>query len=138
MGGLISLYAVSEYPNVFGGAAGLSMHWPVGVNRDNIFDHAETWRPEIVAAYTAYFNTHKLDPSTHPLWFDHGTLNLDSLYEPYQQAMAPVFSGLGYVDGETMALRVYEGTDHNETAWRARLRDPLTFLLRARSTSAQH
>jgi len=30
MGGLISLYAVCEYPNVFGGAACLSTHWPIG------------------------------------------------------------------------------------------------------------
>ena len=28
MGGLISAYAISEYPNVFGGAACLSTHWP--------------------------------------------------------------------------------------------------------------
>ena len=28
MGGLISMYAVCEYPNVFGGAACLSTHWP--------------------------------------------------------------------------------------------------------------
>ena len=28
MGGLISAYAISEYPNIFGGAACLSTHWP--------------------------------------------------------------------------------------------------------------
>jgi enterochelin esterase-like enzyme len=28
MGGLISMYAICEYPNVFGGAACLSTHWP--------------------------------------------------------------------------------------------------------------
>jgi predicted alpha/beta superfamily hydrolase len=30
MGGLIALYGVLEYPHVFGGAACLSTHWPVG------------------------------------------------------------------------------------------------------------
>ena len=28
MGGLISMYAVCEYPNIFGGAACISTHWP--------------------------------------------------------------------------------------------------------------
>ena len=30
MGGLISAYAVTEYPNVFGGAGCVSTHWPAG------------------------------------------------------------------------------------------------------------
>ena len=29
MGGLISLYAICEYPDIFGGAACLSTHWPI-------------------------------------------------------------------------------------------------------------
>lgn len=132
MGGLISLYAVTERPDIFGGAAGLSMHWPVGVQRDNIFGNAATWRPAIVAAYARYLGNRQLDPGVHRLWFDHGSVNLDSFYGPYQDAMAPVLRDLGYLEGETMALRVYEGTDHNETAWRARLRDPLLFLLARR------
>ena len=28
MGGLISMYAICEYPRVFGGAACMSTHWP--------------------------------------------------------------------------------------------------------------
>ena len=34
MGGLISVYALCEYPQVFGGAAGLSTHW-VGIHEAN-------------------------------------------------------------------------------------------------------
>ncbi len=30
MGGLISLYALIEYPDLFGGAGCLSTHWPAG------------------------------------------------------------------------------------------------------------
>ena len=30
MGGMISAYAISEYPEIFGGAACLSTHWPLG------------------------------------------------------------------------------------------------------------
>src|SRR5262249_9126728 len=43
MGALISFYAMTEAPNVFGGAGCLSMHWPVGVDFDRIFTHADDW-----------------------------------------------------------------------------------------------
>jgi len=32
------------------------------------------------------------------------------------------------VGGRDFVVRRYEGADHNEAAWRARLDDPLTFL----------
>ncbi|MEQ1708320.1 MAG: alpha/beta hydrolase-fold protein [Terricaulis sp.] len=137
MGALISVYGMAEYPNVFGGAAGLSMHWPVGVSERNIVDNQDAWRPAVVAAFTDYFHAKRLEPATHLLWVDHGAGFLDHLYVPYQAAMLPVLHDLGYVDGETLEARVYPGANHNETAWRARLREPLTFLLRPRQRPIQ-
>lgn len=136
MGALISVYGMSEYPNVFGGAAGLSMHWPVGVSDTNFIQREAEWRPAITAAYQAYFEAKRLDPATHLMWVDHGTGFLDQYYVPYQAAMLPVLHGLGYVDGDTLEARIYPGANHNETAWRARLREPLTFLLRPRTPPA--
>lgn len=130
MGALISVYGMVEYPEVFGGAAGLSMHWPIGVSDHNIVERQEMWRPAIIAAFANYFTTSRLTPAHHRLWVDHGTGFLDHLYVPYQEAITPVLSDLGYVQGETMEVRVYAGANHNETAWRARLQDPLTFLLK--------
>ncbi len=41
MGGLISLYALCEYPHVFGGAACISTHWPLRLeNNSPAFTHA--------------------------------------------------------------------------------------------------
>jgi predicted alpha/beta superfamily hydrolase len=129
MGALISLYAMAERPDVFGGAGCLSMHWPVGVDSTRVFDNARTWRPAIVAAFTRYFRAARLEPSSHRLWVDHGTGFLDEHYVRYQAAMLPVLRRLGYVEHETLEARVYPGANHNETAWRARLREPLRFLL---------
>jgi enterochelin esterase-like enzyme len=133
MGALISVYGMSERPEVFGGAAGLSMHWPVGVQEQNFIQRQDIWRPAIVAAVQRYFEARHISPATHRMWVDHGTGFLDEYYVPYQHAMLPVLHDLGYVDGASLEARVYPGANHNETAWRARLREPLTFLLRRRT-----
>jgi enterochelin esterase-like enzyme len=132
MGALISVYGMTEYPNVFGGAAALSMHWPLGVSDRNIVDRQEIWRPAVIDAFRSYLDAKRLDPATHLLWVDHGTGFLDHLYVPYQQAILPALRDVGYVDGVTLEARVYPGANHNETAWRARLREPFAFLLRRR------
>ena len=61
-------------------------------------------------------------------WFDHGTLGLDSAYAPTHGAVRAWLLGQGLVEGRDFVVRRYEGATHNETSWRARLEDPLTFL----------
>ncbi|MEG3183687.1 alpha/beta hydrolase-fold protein [Novilysobacter erysipheiresistens] len=112
MGGLISLYAAAEYPEVFGGVGTLSTHWPVG---DGI---VIDWLAE-----------HLPDPATHRLYFDHGTTTLDAGYAPYQQRMDERVRAVGYVEGDNWSTRVFEGAGHNEAAWRERIEIPLKFLL---------
>lgn len=133
MGAIISIYAMAERPDVFSGAAGLSMHWPVGVERENFIDREAEWRPAIADAWRRYFEAKALEPASHRMWVDHGTGFLDHYYTPYQETMLPVLRRLGYVEGQTLEARVYPGADHNEQAWRARLREPITFLLGQRT-----
>lgn len=129
MGGLISLYALAERPDVFGAAACLSMHWPIAITRERILDQAEIWTPTVVEAFTRYLTDEAgLEPERQRLWIDRGDVNLDALYPPYQDALTPVFSGLGFAD-EDLEIRAYPGADHNEAAWRARLDEPFRFLL---------
>ena len=112
MGGLISIYAAAEYPDVFGRVGAVSTHWPVGGG--------------LVIDWLA---DHLPDPATHRLWFDHGTATLDAQYAPYQQRMDRVLREAGYVEGDNWVTRVYEGAEHNEAAWRARMDEVLVFLL---------
>ncbi len=138
MGALISIYAMAEHPEVFGATAGLSVHWPVTVNDRILADDQGAWRPAIIQAFGDYLRAKPLSPASHRLWLDRGTGFLDHFYAPYQVALTQVFYGLGYVEGLTIETRIYDGADHNETAWRARLRDPLTFLLgRGRHANAE-
>jgi predicted alpha/beta superfamily hydrolase len=113
MGGLISVYALAEYPDVFGGAGGISTHWLIG--EGIVIDYLEKHLP---------------DPPGHLVYFDFGTATLDQYYEPYQRRMDAVMRRSGYREGQDWITRKYEGAEHNETAWRARVDVPLTFFLR--------
>ncbi|HSN76374.1 MAG TPA: alpha/beta hydrolase-fold protein [Anaerolineae bacterium] len=113
MGGLISLYALEQYPHVFGGAGCLSTHWPAG--GDPLVDWMGQQLPK---------------PGRHKLYFDYGTATLDALYEPYQRRMDGHLAATGYTrDVDWMTLK-FDGAEHNEAAWRARVDLPLRFLLK--------
>lgn len=112
MGGLISAYALTEYPQVFGRAACVSTHWLAG---DGVA--------------IDYFGKHLPDPATHRFYFDHGTATLDATYAPYQQRMDQAMRQAGYRNGVNWVSREFPGADHSEKSWRQRVEVPLRFLL---------
>lgn len=112
MGGLISAYALTEYPQVFGRAACVSTHWPAGGG-----------------AAIDYFGKHLPDPAMHRFYFDHGTATLDAAYAPYQQRMDQAMRRAGYRNGVNWISREFPGADHSEKSWRKRVEVPLRFLL---------
>lgn len=113
MGGLISLYAISQYPQVFGGAGCVSTHWSAG--REELVDEMARHLP---------------DPSDHKLYFDFGTETLDSEYEPYQRRMDQHLRRAGYRKNENWVTLKFEGAEHSERSWRERVHIPLEFLLK--------
>jgi len=112
MGGLISAYALAEHPDVFGGAACLSTHWPAG---DGV---VIDWLAE-----------HLPSPARHRLYFDYGTATLDALYPPLQARMDAALRAAGWREGGDWVTRRFEGAEHTEAAWAARADVPLAFLL---------
>ena len=122
MGGLISIYALNEYPEVFGGAAGLSTHW-IGIHQPN--SHIP------LSAYI-YLRDKLASPQSHKIYQDHGTIELDALYAPYQNFINQIIRDKGYVESgakPNFLTRVFDGTGHNEKAWTERLAIPILFLL---------
>ena len=113
MGGLISAYAVLEYPQVFGGAGCVSTHWPIAGG--------------IVEGYLA---EHLPAPDINRFYFDYGTEAIDAMYEPYQQRIDALMRTRGYRPGVDLLSHRYLGATHNESAWRDRIEVPLMFLLR--------
>jgi predicted alpha/beta superfamily hydrolase len=114
MGGLISLYAICEYPEVFGGAACLSTAWTVagGVTAREL----EKALP---------------DPKTHRVYFDYGTETRDGTYEPLQQQVDAQMKAAGYTEGTNWITKSFPGEPHSERAWRKRADIPLQFLFGA-------
>ncbi|MEZ4826806.1 MAG: alpha/beta hydrolase-fold protein [Bacteroidia bacterium] len=119
MGGLISMYAICEYPDIFGGAACLSTHWP------GIFVAENNPVPQ---AFADYMRAHLPDPATHKIYFDYGTETLDAMYEPFQLRIDTVMQHHGYDTLNWQTLK-FRGEDHSENAWRKRFELPVTFLL---------
>jgi predicted alpha/beta superfamily hydrolase len=113
MGGLISAYALAEYPQVFVGAACVSTHWPAGDG-----------------AVVDYLARHLPAPAAHRLYFDFGTETLDAKYEPFQLRMDAGLRQSGYTEGQNWMTRKFPGAEHSEKSWRQRVDQPLEFLLR--------
>jgi predicted alpha/beta superfamily hydrolase len=120
MGGLISMYAICEYPDVFGGAACLSTHWP------GIFTVQNN---PIPAAFMNYLRNHLPSPDTHKIYFDYGDATLDALYPPLQKMADEVMKEKGFTSKNWMT-KYFPGEEHSENAWRNRLDIPLLFLLK--------
>ena len=118
MGGLISWYATTKYPETFGGAACLSTHWPGVFNNDN---------NPVPTSFIEYLSENAPSADTHKLYFDHGTTTLDSLYPIHQKRVDRLLTLSGY-DTINYLSQVFEGENHTEIAWSKRLYLPLTFF----------
>lgn len=123
MGGLISLYALCEYPQVFGGAACLSSHLSMQ-KLPVVGDDHEPW----AAALRSYVHEHLPQPGTCRLYMDHGTSGYDGDYGMYQERIDEIIKSKGWGDDCYMSLS-FNGHDHNETFWASRLHTPLEFLM---------
>lgn len=120
MGGLISMYAICEYPEVFGGAACISTHWPGTFSSEN---------NPIPDAFLNYMNSHLPDPKTHQFYFDYGNKTLDALYPELQKKVDLLMKNKGFTPS-TWTTQFFEGKDHSEKSWTERLHIPFEFLLK--------
>ena len=120
MGGLISLYALCEYPTIFGGAACLSTHWPGLLSIEN---------NPVPAVFFSYLKNHLPSAKQHRIYFDHGTETLDSMYASLQLQVDAIMKQKKYRPSNWIS-RSWPGQDHSEKSWRSRLDVPLAFLLK--------
>ena len=112
MGALLALYAVGEYPDVFGGAGCLSTQ----------FQFAD-------GVMLGYLEKYLPAPETHRIYFDYGTRGLDRQIGKYQKKADAIMAKKKYTTGENWTTRKFAGADHSEKSWRKRIDQPLLFLL---------
>lgn len=128
MGGLISLYALCEHPQVFGAAAALSAHW---VGKPTAWGLEAARDTALPLALLDQFGATLPAAGAHRVHIDRGSDALDSLYAPWLERAGALLRQRGYGPGEAR-VQVFEGTGHSERDWAARLGDVLAFVMRDR------
>jgi enterochelin esterase-like enzyme len=118
MGGLVSVYALLEHPNVFGAAAAMSPHWITMMQDNEVFP----------AAGLAYLREKLPTPGALRLYMDRGTTELDAQYPRAQARVDALLAERGFT-APAVVSRVFDGAGHNERDWAARIESPLLFLL---------
>ena len=113
LGGLISLYGICEYPQIFGGAGCLSTHWPIAHQ-----------------PFSAYLKARLPKPGQHKIYLDYGNEANSPGYRASQKRVDQILKSQGYEHGIDWLSYWYAGEPHSETAWRARVKTPLRFLLK--------
>lgn len=114
MGGLMSLYAMSKRPEVFGTAICFSTHWPFG---------AQVMVDELIELLP--------EGGKNRVWTDCGNIELDALYPPLHAMAVERLRAKGYSEPEGLAVAIYPYTGHHESYWARRVADALNWWLKA-------
>ncbi|WP_017668728.1 alpha/beta hydrolase-fold protein [Sandarakinorhabdus sp. AAP62] len=125
MGGLASLNALMQRPDLFRAAGCLSTHWPV------LAPQPEPQAGEVPAIQTAiadWIGARLGPPAGRRLWFDHGDQGLDQHYATFQTVADSAVVNAGWRRDTDFVSRYFPGTGHNEASWAARLALTFTFL----------
>ncbi len=129
MGGLLSYYLVKNHPDVFSACGCVSTAFLVSEKRLAQFDGAEQSEFDATPYIIRDIENGDTVPRGVRMFFDHGTEGLDAEYGPQHAAVRDWLLEQGFEDGQDFLVRVYEGANHNEASWRARLGDQLAWLL---------
>ena len=119
MGGLISMYAAFEYPNVFDGAICMSTHWPGAIVMDN---------NPLPEAIFKYMTENMPLPKNKKFYFDYGNKGLDENYPQYSKTIDSLFLNNEFHEGNFKNL-FFENHWHSEEYWAKRVQIPLKFIL---------
>ncbi|TNE74696.1 alpha/beta hydrolase [bacterium] len=113
MGGLISMYALCEYPNVFRSAGCLSASWTIG--GEPMMD---------------YMKKHVPHPGNFRVYVDYGVEEKVGNYKHYIKEINHLAKDKSYQMQNNWLVARFPGEEHSEGAWRNRLDVPLKFLLK--------
>ena len=129
MGGLLSFYLGKNHPDLFGACGCVSTAFLLSPATRAQFEERDASREDVTPYIVRDIENGDTVPGGVRMFFDYGTEGLDSRYGSEYDAVRDWLLGQGLVEDEDFLIRVYEGADHNEPSWRARLDDQLLWLL---------
>ena len=125
-GGLISSYALCEYPEVFSGAACLSTH-------SNLWNpHTDADQTPAADAYREYLRQNLPADAAHRLYMDCGDKTRDAGYDRTQEKINEMIYSLEWPAAdrrEGYMYRFFPGHAHTEIDWNSRFEIPILYLL---------
>jgi predicted alpha/beta superfamily hydrolase len=119
LGGMISVYGLCKYPQVFGGVAALSTHWLGSFSEGD----------DMPAPALAWLAQNLPPPGQHRLYIDMGSAELDPRRDTGHARVTALMRSLGF-SPPLWDSRLVEGARHDEQSWAARLNVPLRHLFR--------
>ncbi len=124
MGGLISLYAISEYPNIFGGAVCLSTHFMGATSPEDVLDKF------VPNSIKEYFAETIPSPQNHKIFFSYGNKGMpEAYYKMFQTPIDILMKDKGFTE-KNWITKEFEGGEHNAVSWAKQLPIALEFLLK--------
>tara|TARA_X000000368_G_scaffold418455_1_gene418173 strand:- start:11066 stop:11992 length:927 start_codon:yes stop_codon:yes gene_type:complete len=128
MGGLSALNTMLEYPDYFGFAGCISTHW-VGIKPSEYLllpiRRKITGDKETTEAIRKYIDSNVLILNNKRIYFDHGTVGLDSLYGPPQEDINKIFED----NDIDFRSKVFLDHGHETNFFGARFGSLLVYLL---------
>lgn len=119
MGGIMSVYMICEYPDVFGNAGCVSTHW-IGETEGE---------GAVSEAMLNYLKERVPDPKTHRIYLDHGTKDIDQFYGPANNKAIDILLEAGYSLPNNLLYITDRQAGHQERFWAKRLAIPIIFML---------
>ncbi|MCL7927485.1 MAG: alpha/beta hydrolase-fold protein [marine benthic group bacterium] len=135
MGGLLSFYLVTNHPEVFGSCGCESTHFALS---ESIVERylrgvEAPPNPDSVPFVVRDIEAGLEAPAGARYYFAYGTEGLDADYGAPHEIVREWLLAEGKNDGRDFVVREYEGADHNEASWRARIDDALVFMFGRKS-----
>jgi len=128
MGGLSALNALIEYPNLFGFAGCISTHW-VGIKPLEYFLLPLVGKidgdDDTANAIISYIEDNIANIDDQKIYFDHGTVGLDSLYSTPQRRVNKILDS----KSKDYKYLVFDGYDHYAPEFGSRFDSVLEYLV---------
>ena len=128
MGGLSALNALIEYPDLFGFAGCISTHW-VGIKPLEYFLLPFVGKidgdDDTANAIISYIEDNITNIDDQKIYFDHGTIGLDSLYSTPQRRVNKILDS----KSKDYKYLVFDGYDHYASEFGSRFDGVLEYLV---------